>query len=398
MSKYLILGSGIAGISAASEFAQAGHEVALLERGSSPGGSILAYCCKATDSCVRCGVCVAHTKIRETLAHPRVTLSTGIGILSGAASDLKISIQVERKNPYINLARCVSCGLCVETCPEQCISRYSRGGLYFYAVDFSSCRLRRGTPCTACAEVCPTRAITADGPVTRETFTGDGMVVATGHTHFQAEKKPRYGYGRLPGVLTGLEAEERLIKANHLVKPGEKVAFIQCVGSRDPEINRNYCSAVCCAYALRMANVLAYRNKGADITVYYIDLQNFDKVFPTLLSDIRGRGVKLERGLPFKAEASADGRISLQLLQENDGLTSAEYDAVVLSVGMGADADASGIAARFGLDSDEFGFLSGAGENVVTAGTCREPQSITDTMTQARTAAMALMASTGRQS
>ncbi|TFG63549.1 MAG: CoB--CoM heterodisulfide reductase iron-sulfur subunit A family protein [Spirochaetales bacterium] len=396
MSKFLVLGAGIAGCTSAAELAKKGHEVDLLEQSPAPGGSVLSYCCKATESCVRCGVCVAHAAIQETLAHPKIRLQTGITVKTGTNNGKKVTLQTERRNPFIDLKLCVSCNLCAELCPEKCIYSYSRGGLTFYAVEYSACRLHKGRTCTVCADACPTKAITADGAHTKETFTADAALVATGHKPFAAEKKPRYGYRRLSSVFTGLEAEEILKTRFYLTKPDERVAFIQCVGSRDPEIGRNYCSAVCCAYALRMANQLAYRNKGADITVYYIDLQNFDKAFPALIADITKQGVKLERGLPFKIDLSPDNTLELLLPGAGDGPSRAEYDAVVLSVGLGPHEEIRDLAVSLGLAEDEFGFIAGPGGNILTAGTCREPQSITDTMAQAKAAVLDILRKNGR--
>ena len=131
----------------------------------------------------------------------------------------------------------------------------------------------------------------------------DGVLVATGHENFDPVVKPRLGYRRLPGVMTGFEAEQALV--GRLDLGGQSVAFIQCVGSRDPSLSRNFCSAVCCAYALRMARVLKHRNPQADVTVYYIDIQHFDKVQSAFRADVERAGVKLVRGIPSSVSPSA---------------------------------------------------------------------------------------------
>jgi heterodisulfide reductase subunit A len=231
--------------------------------------------------------------------------------------------------------------------------------------------------------------VEANGPVTGETLTGDGALIATGHEPFNAERKPRYGYERLRKVFTGTEAEQLLNHQSYLTAPDENVAFIQCVGSRDPQIGRNYCSAVCCSYALRIAGMLKYRNPDASITIYYIDIQNFDKNFTRFKQQLVDMGVSFVRGLPFKVEELAGG--ALKLLREvpdGDGESIVEHDAVVLSVGLGPADEADALAEQFGLARDAFGFFETETPNVFVSGTCKAPMSIPESIASAKATAL----------
>lgn len=404
MSNFLVIGGGISGCTAGFELAEQGHQVQLIEQSSLIGGKVLDYCCKATDECSRCGVCVAHTRINDAIQHPNVTIHTGITIDSVTNNGGKISIQATRHNPSLNGDVCNGCDACVEACPAGCITKYSRGEVVHYAIDYDRCLLNQGKECDACLKACTTKALSARKGEQKVTFTGDGVLLSTGHEAFQAENKPRYGYGRNKNVFTGEEAEKILTRRTYLTKPDENVAFIQCVGSRDPLIGRNYCSAVCCSYALRLAKVITYRNPDAKVTVYYIDIQNFDKNFTLLKQGLIDQGVHFVRGLPFKVDELANGKLKLLIEDGSDDIngkqpaaaeadgrfgadTIVEHDAVVLSVGLGPESGASKLAELFSLSQDEFGFFRSNLENVFITGTCKEPMSIPDSMTAARAVA-----------
>lgn len=386
MNNYVVIGSGISGCTAAYYLANQGNNVTLLERESIAGGKVLEYCCKATDSCSRCGVCVAHTRIYETLSHPNVRLLTGAEITRYAETKGRGVVHFERKNPSIDYRKCELCGECVSACPEQCISMYKRGELVQYVIDYSRCRLQNGKACDACVKACSAEAISGKTAAHSDSVQGDGILVATGHTPFPAEEKPRYGYGRSENIITGAEAEARLSKELDL-GTARSIAFIQCVGSRDPVIGRNYCSAVCCSYALRLARIIKHRDTDIDVSIYYIDIQNFDKEYNILRKEIEDLGVQFKRGLPFRIDEQADGRLRCMVENLDGEATVVHHDLVILSVGMGPDAEAGRMADLLEMQQDEFGFFVPGGAVAYTTGTCREPQSIPESMAEAMSVA-----------
>ncbi len=390
MSKYLIVGGGVSGCTAAGELARLGHEATILERDARFGGKVLDYCCKATDSCSRCGVCVAVSQLRDAAAQKRVHISTATTIREVRWNGA-VSVRATRRNPYIDPGRCIGCDACLKACPAKCIQRQQKAELVQYVVDYAACRLQKGKECAACAEACPVGAITAGAGETTLTLAGDALLVATGHQPFDAARKVRLGYGRFPGVLTGSEAEELLSRQESLGEPSGSVAFIQCVGSRDPKEGRNYCSAVCCAYALRLARMLKYRQPKAEITIYYIDLQNFDKTFTRLREELAASGIRFLRAIPFRVERSSSGKLQLYIENPDGGQTVVEHDRVVLSVGMEPAPQAAELAEQLGLKRNEFGFFAAAAQGRLFAtGTCAQPMSIPDCMSSARATAAAM--------
>lgn len=395
MKHYLVIGAGIAGCTAAAELARLGHRVTLLESSGRTGGKVLSYACKATDSCSRCGVCVAHARIAEAVSQDHVTLLRGASVQNVEESHGGFVVRGSASNPRIHDRACTACGACIEACPVGALSHYERGGLSFIAIDYSACLLHSGKSCTSCRDACLEDVIdSARAPQRRFTIRVDGIVVATGHETFSPVVKPRLGYGRIPGVMTGLEAEEALRSQSWLPRgsdqsqPARSVGFIQCVGSRDPGLNRSFCSAVCCAYALRMARLLKSRDPEADIAVYFIDVQNFDKMFTSLRAELERTGIRFVRGIPSFVERAAGGRLSLGIEDPAGRFVTAEHDTVVLSTGIEPTEGSRKLAELLRLERDASGFLRRGRPGVQVAGTCTEPLGILESISSARAAAL----------
>jgi len=393
MGSYLVIGSGISGATAARSLADLGHRVLIVERAALAGGSVLDYYCKAARTCTRCGVCVALAELERCVHHPNVTTWLDSEVTRASIGTTGVCATVRRSSPSIALSACVACDRCLGACPAGCITRVARGELVQYHIDRERCVLQAGGQCTACADACPAGAVEAASTPHAETeVVADAVLVAGGHEPYPARQRPRLGYGRLPNVLSGVDIERLLQERTALDPEIRSVGFIQCVGSRDPSIGRPYCSAVCCAYALRTAAALLHRSPDLAITIYVIDVQNFDKTFSVFRKDLAAANVRFVRGVPSEVERSAGGRLRVVVPDGKAGggeppPYAAEHDMVVLSVGMGPSAGAHRAAALFGLQQDESGFLRSDGGPVFTCGTCSEPQGIADSMASARAVA-----------
>ncbi|MBN2443405.1 MAG: CoB--CoM heterodisulfide reductase iron-sulfur subunit A family protein [Spirochaetales bacterium] len=387
MTKTLIIGGGISGCTAAVELAQSNNSVTLVESKNRIGGNVLDYCCKATKDCSQCSVCIAFTQFNEFYSNKNINLITGASVTSVTQTGGVQTARIVRSHPVIDHKNCISCNACVSACPEKCITRDQKGNFTQYTIDFSRCRIHQGKECTLCADACPTKAVECGPENSEMEVRYDQVVIATGHEPFDPKKKPRYGYGQLKNVMTGKEAEELLASRRSLGDGAEDVAFVQCVGSRDPHIGRNYCSSICCAYALRLARVLKYNEPESNITIYYIDIQNFDKTFTHLHNELIASGIRFVRGLPFTIEETNNGKLKLFIEDWKNNKTVAFHDRVVLSVGLGPSSSASTLTEMFHLKQDEFGFLESDDKDVYVCGTCHEPMNISDSIAGARAVA-----------
>ncbi|MBC7081893.1 MAG: FAD-dependent oxidoreductase [Firmicutes bacterium] len=232
------------------------------------------------------------------------------------------------------------------------------------------------------------------------------VVLATGFEPFDASMRPELGYGALPAVVSALDLEKALRDGGGIGekfrRPIGKVAFVQCVGSRDLQRGRGYCSRVCCMYSLRMARAVRHRNPSIETTVFYMDFQGAGKD----PGDLRRRaeaedGVRFVRARPSEVAPAPDGRAVVWFEDLDGGICRpGEFDLVVLAVGTGPGRDTRTLADMFGLGLDEFGFFAPAdpGDEAATgvpgvfvAGTCRGPRDIAESVADGERAALAVL-------
>ncbi|MBW1991565.1 MAG: CoB--CoM heterodisulfide reductase iron-sulfur subunit A family protein, partial [Deltaproteobacteria bacterium] len=273
-----ILGGGIAGITAALELAQLGHRVALIEKSPFFGGQAASFCCKATDVCQKCGACLVDQRLRELFQAPDVALHPHTELIHVQRENGVFTLDFKSQPDIIDPHRCINCGICYDECPSV-----DRGAVLVaastaqhprYFIDLQGCLLSPECLLKGCQRMCPAKAIDLTRQDTTFQLRTKAVVVATGYQPADPSSRPRYGYGRFPQVITARDLEEKLRLGQSLNRDGKapfRVAFIQCVGSRDRQ--HPYCSRVCCAYGLRLAKLIRHRHPEAELTTFYMDLQ-----------------------------------------------------------------------------------------------------------------------------
>jgi heterodisulfide reductase subunit A2 len=340
--RVLILGGGIAGLTAALALNGLGVSLELLEKTNVLGGVARDFCCKATTVCRQCGACLVNDALRA---------------LMPAA-----------------LAERPSLGIRLET-QLTGIHREAKEFLYSYRSPEEAGEGRAGA-----------------------------LLLATGFTPFRAEDKPQFGYGRLPNVLTGLELEKQLKRTGKVIRPSDglppqSIAFIQCVGSRDLALGHPFCSQVCCGYALRMADLIRHRTPETAVTVFYMDLQSFGKDFSLFLEDAR-RQMRFIRAIPGDVQQGENGRLVLTYQADDDLPSQKElFDLVVLSIGIMPNVDSIRLSNQLDLPLNADGFLAANGapfslspaEGIFLAGTVSGPKSIARSVSQAQQASEELV-------
>lgn len=349
----LVIGAGVAGVAAARCLADAGVDVHLVEKKDAIGGHARGMGCKAADTCLRCNVCVADEFFRSVEGDPRIHVHTSTQLqelTAGTAHRFEAVLSHER------------------------------------------------------ARLVRDRSSTVDADV---------VIVATGYEPFDPAENSSFGYGRLPNVITGIEAEQQLAQQDRLTRPTdgrppERLAFIQCVGSRTEEIYRrpedtDYCSTVCCSYALRIARKIKHEAADSTVTVFYMDIQKFGKGFDGFYNDCKDT-MRFVRSRPYELAAADGAAVRVTYASDDTGVCEEEFDLVILSVGIRPPADAADLADKLGVPLDEQGFfgLKGAGglpdlqkEGIFVAGACESPKDIAGSIVQAEAVSAMVLARLG---
>jgi heterodisulfide reductase subunit A2 len=395
----LIIGGGTAGLSAAVELADLDIRVELIEKTIFLGGHAIGYACKAIhNTCVKCGACMVEEKLQRVVSHPNINISVGSQI-QGISKNGRFSAKVRREPLYIAPEKCTNCGLCSNRCPVKgAITRsFSKSNHPFFAINAEKCLYFKNRSCTICFDECPEAAIDLGKCASEYTIEADAVLIAAGFQPFNPKNKP-YGYGRFKNVVTALELESMLKQFGEIKKPSddnlpEKVAFIQCVGSRDAKLNHLWCSKVCCGSALRMARLIKERQPATEITFFYIDVQTFGRDFERFYREVREE-IRMIRSIPADIYETEDQGLKVNFVNHPLHETREEiFDLVILSVGITPGEDIGALSGRYKMDTDEFGFLKGDGKGmtaspngVFTAGAVQGPMSIPESIAAAGSA------------
>ena len=414
--RVLVVGGGIAGIQAALDLGDAGFEVHLVERSSSIGGKMAQL--SRTFPTEDCAACILSPKMADVPANPNIEMLTHSEVTNIDGHLGSFEVTVTKKARYVDPEKCTACGLCEEKCPVSVPDEYEEGLMKRKAIhtpfgfsvpnknviDESVClRLTKGGDvCGLCQKVCPHDAIDFEDKPETESFTVDTVIVATGYDIFDATKKTVYGYGRFDNVITGMQMERMIVHAaeGSPISPIKgRIAFIQCVGSRDEQVGNEYCSRVCCMYASKLSQLLKRSDPSRDVYVFYTDLRAFGKGFEEYYKRGQEAGVKFVRGRP--AEFLEDPVTKKVTIKVEDTLSrqmiESEFDLVVLSVGMTPNAGTESVAEMLRLTKSPDGFLQEAHpkfrpvdtltEGVFLAGAVQGPKDIPDAVSSASAAA-----------
>jgi heterodisulfide reductase subunit A len=369
-----VIGAGISGLTVANELAQAGLKVSLVEKNPYPGGQAAFYGCKATDSCRHCAVCLLRDSISAFKRNPQINsyFSAQPQALTSNGNG-EFELEVETKANPIDWKICNECGLCAEICPE---------GMVIQIPGWKFIISQECTACGKCVQACPAGAIQLDRETERDRISASSLVVATGFKPFNPRINRKWGYGTTPHIITGSDLEQLFFEEKYLPIEVKKMAFVQCVGSRNTVEGESHCSRVCCAYALRMANRLKQESPELQIDFFYMDIQYFGKHFEQLWQEVYGE-LDFIQSNPISVATDQEGRpiVRYESLPERRCKESV-YDLVVLSNGISPGTGSEKLADLFNIDLDPRGFLhpveskATAPRGIFTAGTCRKPMRI----------------------
>lgn len=426
----LVIGGGIAGITAALDIADAGFPVDIVEKKPTVGGKMAML--DKTFPTLDCASCIVTPKMTEVSQNPNIRILSYSEVVGVKGYIGNFSIDIKRHARYVDETKCTGCGECIEKCPNKKVPNdfnlnlNTKKAIYIpfaqavpkvATIDAGYCLHMKGLAngkdnvCGFCQKTCGAGAIdfTQKDEVITENY--GAIIVATGYNPIELTKFDEYAYSQSPDVVSSLEFE-RLCNASgptngHLLRPSDgcepkTIVFVQCVGSRcsaDSSKGHEYCSKVCCMYTAKHAILTRDHYPDTNCYVFYIDVRtpgkNFDEFYRRAVEQY---GVHYIKGQVGKVTPLSDGTLDVQgsdlILNRQVHI---KADMVVLAASIEADKSARPLATMLttSMDNNDF-FLEAHAKlrpvesptaGIFLAGCCQGPKDIPETVAQSSGAA-----------
>ena len=355
----LVIGAGVAGIQASLDLAESGYHVNLVERKGNLMGAAANNCCKGVEECNRCMLCQVSEKALQVITHPQITLFRHGEVVKVEGERGHFTATIQRF-PEINERGCPICDK-----------------LPLYTVPV------KPDPEEIKLEIA-------------------GVIMAIGFKLFDPISLPEFGYGKYKDVVTAVELEKMIHERAGIFCPSDgriprRIAFIQCVGSRNPKIGNPWCSAACCSFTLKESIVAKEYVKDLEPTIFFMDQRPYGKDSERYLHRAKEQfGVKYIRSGVSKVEEAEGGKgLVVTYTAETGGVTTAQFDMVALSIGLECAATAKKLSREFGIELNPYGFcwaspfspLETSRQGFFVCGTFGGPNDITESAMQASGAA-----------
>jgi len=416
MDKVVVVGGGIAGIQASLDLADRGFEVHLVEKSPSIGGHMAQL--DKTFPTNDCSLCILSPKMIMCADHENIKLHTYSEVEEIAGEIPRFRIKIREKARFIDVKKCTGCGDCIAKCPVKVPSEFEEGlskrkAIYLpfpqavprkVTIDSEHCRMITSEKCGVCKKVCQAGAVDYEQKDVIVELDARVIVAAPGFELMDASVMTQYGLGSCKDVVTSLQFE-RILSASgptsgHLVRPSDgkepdKLAFVQCVGSRDSRA-KEYCSSVCCMYATKESILAREHAPNIKTTIFYMDMRATGKGFQEFVSRAENQyGVRYVRSRPAKVQ-SIDGESGALVSYETRGLSgesvSEEFDMLVLCPALIPTKDSPTLAKLLGINLDSDGFfgtpslarpVDSTRKGVLVCGFASGPIDIPDSVSQA---------------
>lgn len=408
----LVIGAGISGMQSSLLLAEMGKDVFLLEQGPAIGGyfSLL----DKTFPTNSCGICFmspdppAFCPIYECKLHKNISLLTYSELLRIDRRGEEFIVSIMRKPRYVIQERCTFCGKCIEVCPIE-VDREFGGGLekrkaiYLpfpqaipkaLLIDSNTC-----IRCGECIKVCKPQAIDLEMKEEHETLRVGAIILGFGFEPFWAKRKGEYGFGRYLNVMSSIQFERLLSTSSPTRglpirisdgKEMKKIAFIQCVGSRDPSCGQNHCSTICCMYATKQAMIAKQRSPNLNITFFYMDIRPIGKDYERYFERAKNEfGIEYIRSaISSIKEIQKTKNLLITYVKEDGSFEEREFDAVILSLGFTPPQNIKALAEKIGIqlnsqgfcDTEEFNPSQTSVPGIFVGGAFRAPKDIPETV------------------
>ncbi len=415
-NKAMVLGGGIAGISAALDLAEMGIKVYLVEKNESIGGHMAQL--DKTFPTLDCSICIEGPKMVDVGRHPKIQIISFADLVSVSGFIGNFHVKV-RKNPrFVKAPNCTGCGECRDSCPIEYPNPWDMNlGVrkaisvpvdqavpLVYSINRDYC-----IECSKCIDACGSRdAIDFNQKPEEVEFDVGAIIVATGYDVYFPLDKPQLGYGKYPNVITSLEFERlilaagptggKVIRQSDGKKPN-RIAFIQCVGSRDTK-KYPYCSNFCCMYSLKHAIQLKEKYKqDIEVYIFYIDIRSPGKGYEDFYTRARNLWVNFIKGVPAEIEEDQKtNNLSVRAVDLVLGkMVNVEVDMVVLATAATPKEDTENVARILNLTRGSDGFfmeshpklkpMDAATDGIFFAGACQGLKDIPSSVSQGSGAA-----------
>jgi len=340
--------------------------------------------------------------------------------VSGELGNFTVKV---KKNPrFVDEEKCIACGLCAEKCPKKVDDEYNAGlnkrkAAYIkygqtvplkYAIDPDNCIYLTKGKCGICAKVCPAGAINHDMKAEILELDVGALILAPGFEAFSPKGIDYYGYDTIKNVVTSLEYERMLSASGpwegHLKKASnneepKKIAWIQCVGSRNINCGDNgYCSSVCCMYAIKQAVMTRSHITDGDgeQTIFYMDIRSHGKEYERYYEKARQTGVSFVRSRPHTLLKGPEGHgVTMLWVDEAGENHESFFDLVILSVGLTNPESTKNLADACRIELDQYGFAKtgsfspsvSSRPGIFVTGSFQSPKAIPQSVAVASTAA-----------
>jgi heterodisulfide reductase subunit A2 len=421
----LVVGGGVGGMRAAIDLAEAGLKVYLVENMPWLGGRVaqLGYMFPTHD-CVLCRGTSDHgygctrpaisPAFLDHNRHPNIEILTNTDMINVAGYAGDFTVTLRHRPTYVDAELCINCGLCAGVCPVSLPSPFEAGlavrkAVYkmapralpdSYVVD----KVPRCETCRRCETTCPTEAINLDEEEEEYELNVSAIILSLGYDLSDATEYEELGYGRYPNVIHSMQYErlasrsgptEGIVTRPSDGKLPQRIAWIQCVGSRDQK--HPYCSSICCMYATKEAMVAKQRLEDVHCEIFMMDERAFNKEFNAYYEQAQHQyGVEYTRcRISMILEDPETHDLILRFPGENGTVAEERFDLVVLSVGALPPSGSRDLADLLGIELNPYGFcatdkfapLETSRPGIYVCGTFASPKEIAETILDAAGAA-----------
>ncbi|WP_028585547.1 CoB--CoM heterodisulfide reductase iron-sulfur subunit A family protein [Desulfogranum mediterraneum] len=381
----MVVGGGVSGMQAALDLANSGFYVHLVERSGAIGGTMAQL--DKTFPTNDCSMCIIAPKLVECGRHPNIKILTLAKILDVEGQEGNFTVRVKEYPRWVDPDKCIACGQCADQCPQAVEDRFNgdlaqRKAIYIkypqavplkYQIDPDACLwLNNPGQCGLCARICPADAVNFADREQKQTIQVGAIIMAPGFQPFDPGTSQAWGFGRYPNVITSLQFERLLAPTGPTGgvvtrpsdgRPVRKIAFLQCVGSRDKNrCNNEYCSSVCCMAAIKEAMIAKEQLDQVEITIFHSDMRTHGKDFERFFIQAKVEyDINFVRTKIHGVEPQGNkGNLRLHYVNQQGKQVDQLVDLVILSVGLETPDSTLGLAERMGIHitPDRFASIS----------------------------------------